>query len=44
MLRAARMVWWAVGVIRAYARRTNTRLGEVARQVVTDLTLLPDLA
>jgi transcriptional regulator with GAF, ATPase, and Fis domain len=34
----------AFELIRSYARRTNTRLGDVARQIVTDLTQLPDLA
>ncbi|MER7283394.1 GAF and ANTAR domain-containing protein [Dactylosporangium sp. NPDC000244] len=33
----------AFELIRAYARRTNRRLSEVARLVVTDLSSLPDL-
>ena len=33
----------AFELIRAYARRTNSRLSEVARQIVTDLTQLPGL-
>jgi transcriptional regulator with GAF, ATPase, and Fis domain len=34
----------AFDLIRAYSRRSNRRLSEVARQIVTDLTSLPDLA
>jgi GAF domain-containing protein len=34
----------AFKLIRAYARRSNRRLGEVAHLVVTDLSSLPDLA
>lgn len=34
----------AFEVMRAYARRTNTRLSDVARLIVTDLTHLPNLA
>lgn len=34
----------AFELIRAHARRTNSRLGDVARQIVTDMPQLPDLA
>jgi transcriptional regulator with GAF, ATPase, and Fis domain len=34
----------AFDLIRGYARRTNRRLGDVARLIVTDLASLPDLA
>jgi hypothetical protein len=33
----------AFGLIRGYARRTNRRLSDVARLIVTDLASLPDL-
>jgi hypothetical protein len=34
----------AFDLIRTYARRTNRRLSDVARLIVTDLTSVPDLA